>query len=220
LIFSRWLACASALLLSILPAGAQSPREARSAPTGQFDFYVLALSWSPGFCTISGNRSRQCDGDSGLGFVVHGLWPQTEQGYPSFCEPQGRFVPRAVIEDIQGLFPDDNLARYQWRKHGTCSGESPSGYYRAVRQAREMVRIPDSLSRPSQDAKVMPAEIERAFMAVNPGLRPDMLSVSCGRRVLQEVRVCLTRDLKGFRQCPEVDRDSCRAGEIAVPSVQ
>jgi hypothetical protein len=92
---------------------------------GQFDFYVLALSWSPGFCEISGSRSRQCDPGSGLGFVVHGLWPQNEGGYPSFCEPGGRFAPRAAVEEARGLFPDDNLARYQWRKHGTCTGEAP-----------------------------------------------------------------------------------------------
>jgi ribonuclease T2 len=187
---------------------------------GQFDFYVLALSWSPGFCEISGRRSRQCDDGSGLGFVTHGLWPQYETGYPSFCEPSGRFAPSAVVEQTKGLFPEDNLARYQWRKHGTCSGESPSGYFRAVRKARERVRIPDSFDGLAANPKVLPAEIEKAFMKANPGLRPDMISVSCGRRILREVRICLDRNLQGFRQCPEVDRDGCRAGEITVPAVR
>lgn len=187
---------------------------------GQFDFYVLALSWSPGFCEISGSRNRQCDEGAGLGFVVHGLWPQNEQGYPTFCEPSGRFVPRAAIDGAKGLFPDDNLARYEWRKHGTCTGESPSGYFRAVQRAREQVRIPDSLQSVQAETRVMPAEIEQAFMRINPGLRPDMISISCGRRILQEVRICFDKDLRGFRACPEVDRDTCRAGEIAVPAVR
>jgi ribonuclease T2 len=196
-------------------------RETRGAPAGEFDFYVLALSWSPGFCETTGSRRgrKQCEEGNGLGFVVHGLWPQTERGYPSFCEPGGRFVPRAVLEEARGLFPDDNLARYQWRKHGTCAGESPSGYFRAVKRARELVRIPESLQRLQSDAKVMPIEIERAFAAANPGLRPDMMAVSCGRRVLQEIRICLERDLRGFRRCPEVDRSSCRAGEVRIPAV-
>jgi ribonuclease T2 len=187
---------------------------------GQFDFYVLALSWSPGFCEISGSRHQQCDAGSGLGFVVHGLWPQNEQGYPSFCEPSGRFVPRAAMDGAKGLFPDDNLARYQWRKHGSCSGESPSGYFQAVQRARERVRIPDGFRGLSSGAKVLPPEIERAFINANPGLRPDMISVSCGRRIFQEVRICLDRDLRNFRQCPEVDRDGCRAGEIVIPAVR
>lgn len=187
---------------------------------GQFDFYVLALSWSPGFCEITGTRSAQCDPGRGLGFVVHGLWPQFEEGYPSFCEPSGRLVPRAAVEEANGLFPDDGLARYQWRKHGTCTGENPSGYFRAVRQAREKVRLPEALQSPKAEAKVMPAEIEQAFLKANPGLRPDMISVSCGRRIFQEVRICLTRDLRDFRSCPEVDRNTCRAGEIAVPALR
>jgi len=187
---------------------------------GQFDFYVLALSWSPGFCEISGRRSRQCETGSGLSFVVHGLWPQMEQGYPTFCEPSGRFVPMAALADAKGLFPDDNLARYQWRKHGTCSGESPGGYFRAVQRARDLVRIPDSFTVLRDRSKVLPSEIEQAFMSVNPGLRPDMISVSCGRRIFEEVRICLDKDLRGFLQCPEVDRDGCRAGEILIPAVR
>lgn len=205
-----------------LSAWAQPARETRGAPAGAFDFYVLALSWSPGFCATTGSPDgrRQCEAGSGLGFVVHGLWPQNEQGYPSFCEPGGRFVPRAALEDASGLFPDDNLARYQWRKHGTCTGESPSGYFRAVQRARDLVRIPDGFKNLASGSKVMPTEIERAFAAVNPGLRSDMIAVSCGRRILQEVWVCLDKDLRGFRQCPEVDQGGCRAGDVMVPAVR
>ncbi len=187
---------------------------------GQFDFYVLALSWSPGYCEISGRSGRQCEAGSGLGFVVHGLWPQMERGYPTFCEPSGRFVPTATLAEAKGLYPSDTLALHQWRKHGSCSGESPSGYFRAVQRARERVRIPDIFKALSDRSTVLPSEIERAFMGANPGLRADMVSISCGRRILEEVRICLDRDLKGFRQCPEVDRDGCRSGEIEVPAVR
>lgn len=187
---------------------------------GQFDFYVLALSWSPGYCEISGRKSQQCRAGAGLDFVVHGLWPQRDQGYPSFCEPGGRFVPTAVLTEARGLFPSDNLALYQWRKHGSCSGESPSGYFAAVRRARERIRIPEGFKNLGDRSTVLPSEIEQAFMSANPGLRADMMSVSCGRRILDEVRICLDKDLRGFRSCPEVDRDTCRAGEIAVPAVR
>nr|WP_255616672.1 ribonuclease T2 [Microvirga puerhi] len=194
-------------------------QEARGAPTGAFDFYVLALSWSPGFCEVSarGSERKQCEEGNRLGFVVHGLWPQSDQGYPTFCEPQGRFVPRMVIDQLVDLYPTSNLARYQWRKHGTCSGVSPSEYFALVRKARDRIQIPDSLTASSTETHVMPIEIERAFASANPGLRPDMMSVSCGRRVFQEIKICLDKDLRGFRQCPQVNQDGCRAGEIAVP---
>ncbi|MCB8821586.1 ribonuclease T2 [Microvirga rosea] len=214
------LAVAGAWLFTAFPATAQPMQEARGAPTGAFDFYVLALSWSPGFCEVGarGSERKQCEDGNGLGFVIHGLWPQSDRGYPTFCEPQGRFVPRAVIDQIDGLYPDSNLARYQWRKHGTCSGVSPSEYFALVRKARDRVQIPDGLKGPQAETHVMPIEIERAFANANPGLRPEMMSVSCGRRVFQEIRICLDKDLRGFRQCPEVNEDGCRAGQIAVPA--
>ncbi|WP_246504771.1 ribonuclease T2 [Microvirga antarctica] len=216
---SRLVVAAGLLLSALVPAFGQAMRETRGAAAGNFDFYVLALSWSPGFCETSSTAKEnpQCAPGNGLGFVTHGLWPQSEAGYPSFCEPSGRFVPRAVIEQFSGLFPDENLARYEWRKHGSCTGESPSGYFAAVKAARERVTIPDRLTKLATGSRVMPMEIERAFAEANPGLRPDMMSVSCGRRVFQEIRICLDRDLRNFRQCPEVDRDTCRANEISIP---
>jgi ribonuclease T2 len=221
----RLLAAAGSLLVlfcaSIGAAAAEAPRETRGSPAGQFDFYVLALSWSPGFCEASGGRDRdQCAAGAGLGFVVHGLWPQNEQGYPSFCEPGARSIPRPALEEARGLFPDEGLARHQWRKHGSCMGGSPTDYFRAVRRARDLVRIPESLERPSTSSKALSLEIERAFALANPGLRPEMMAVACGRRIFQEIRICLDRDLRGFRACPEVDRDGCRAGEIAVPAAR
>ncbi|HEX2553648.1 MAG TPA: ribonuclease T2 [Microvirga sp.] len=214
-------ALAAALALTA-PGSAQSTREDRGAPAGRFDFYVLALSWSPGFCEASGDLKgrEQCRTGSGLGFVVHGLWPQHERGYPVFCEPSGRSVSRPALEEAQGLHPDEDLARHQWRKHGTCTGASPAEYFRDTRRARDLVAIPESLKSPRAETRVLPLEIERAFAEANRGLRPEMMAVACGRRVFQEIRVCLDRDLRGFRACPEVDRDGCRAGEITVPPVR
>ena len=69
----------------LAPADAQDRRQ--NAP-GEFDFYVLSLSWSPSFCEAAaerGNTGRsqqaQC-GERPFSFVVHGLWPQYERGYP------------------------------------------------------------------------------------------------------------------------------------------
>jgi len=43
-----------------------------------------------------------------------------------------------------------------------------------------------------------------------------MASVTCAKGYLQEVRVCLSRDLREFRPCPEVTRNSCRIPSIKV----
>lgn len=201
---------------------AQARRDIRGAPAGQFDFYVLSLSWSPGFCAASGSlgEHEQCEAGRKLGFVVHGLWPQNEQGYPTLCSPGGRTPSRPALEEANGVFVEERLARNQWRKHGSCSGLAPADYFRAARRARDMVRIPDRLTQPETLTKALPMEVEQAFVQANPGLRPDMIAVQCGRRIFQEVRICLDKDLRGFRSCTEVDRDGCRGGEITIDAVR
>ncbi|NNM71052.1 ribonuclease T2 family protein [Enterovirga aerilata] len=207
-------AALAGLVALLLPAGPTLAQE-RGRP-GDFDFYVLALSWSPAFCEATGaaRGSRQCDPGRRLGFVVHGLWPQYERGYPTECD--SRPPPRYVVEETSDIFPDAGLARHQWRRHGTCSGLDPGSYFRAVRRAREMVRIPDPLQSLSRDGQTTGASVERAFAEVNPGLRPDMMAVTCRRGELREVRICLEKDLSGFRRCPQVDREACRFGPIRV----
>lgn len=188
-----------------------------SAP-GRFDFYVLALSWSPSFCSSeAGRRSReQCAPGAGNAFVVHGLWPQFERGFPSWCDD--RNPPRYAVEQARGVFPEEGLARYQWRKHGSCSGLSPTAYYNLVRQVKAKVVIPEDLRRPGESLRKDPREIERAFVDANKSLRADMIAVTCTRGQLEEVRICISKDGRDFRTCPDVERNSCRIGNVSVPA--
>ncbi|WP_442753581.1 ribonuclease T2 family protein [Methylocystis sp. JAN1] len=187
------------------------------APSSNFDFYVLALSWSPGFCDSVGGARDQCEPGRGHGFVVHGLWPQYEHGFPSDCDGP-RSPSRIALERANGVFPDERLALYEWRKHGTCSGKSPSDYFADVSRAWEAVTIPAPFVRPTRDQTFTPIDIERAFYNANPRLRPGMMAVACRRDMLEEVRICLSKDLREFRVCPEVVRHGCRQREISVPA--
>lgn len=189
-----------------------------SGPGGNFDFYVLSLSWSPTFCAQEGQDrgSAQCEAGRRIGFTVHGLWPQYSAGYPSNCPAGERAVPRATLDGIRDLFPDSGLARYQWRKHGSCSGADPDSYFRATRQAAGKVRIPDRLKNMSGPLSMQAIDIERAFSAANPGLRSDMMRVMCRRGALQEVRVCFDRDIRGFASCGKVERGNCGFTDVAI----
>ena len=197
------------------PRGASVP--------GRFDFYVLALSWSPGFCATGGGddgkRRDQCRPGADIGFTVHGLWPQYERGYPSDCPGAGR-LDRGALAQTDGVYPAEGLARYEWRKHGTCSGLSPSAYFAAAKGARDAVTIPAALIEPYGDQRLAPADVERAFVQANPRLRPGMLAAICRRGTLEEVRVCFTRDLRAFQACPEVVREGCRDAALSVPAVR
>ncbi len=196
----------------------QSRPVGTSIAPGRFDFYVLALSWSPSFCMNSDRKTAQCDVGAKNAFVLHGLWPQFERGFPSDCDSR---APSAIaMQAARGVWPDDGLARYEWRKHGTCSGKPAQEYFADAKRAKESVEIPDELVAPKRQLSMSPNEIQRAFMDANPRLRAGMMAVQCQRGVLQEVRVCLSKDLRDFRACPDVVRAGCRTQNISVPPVR
>src|SRR5689334_8775518 len=105
------------------PAPAPDRRVGGPLASGDFDYFTLALSWSPGFCAVSGGPrdAEQCE-RGGLGFVVHGLWPQRARGLIENCEAGLRPPARADVAAVRDLFPTEGLARYEWRKHGGCTG--------------------------------------------------------------------------------------------------
>ncbi|WP_188611217.1 ribonuclease T2 family protein [Chelatococcus reniformis] len=207
------LAIALALGLAA-PVAAQRSSASRGAPAGQFDYYLLALSWSPGFCAAGGAEKgrSQCDLGRQLGFVVHGLWPQyAGNGYPSECAPAARFPSRLALEGADGVFPDRGLARHEWRIHGTCSGKSPTDFFADVRRARDAVTIPAAFKTSPDTQRWTVLDLKRAFVAANPGLRTDMMDVSCRRGALQEVLICFSKDLRAFTPCGERGPPRCRA---------
>lgn len=193
-----------------------APAQAQS-----FDYYILALSWSPAWCADKGDArdAGQCAPGANPGFVVHGLWPAQSNGNsPTECGPQNRNPTRMALNIAEEVYPSVGLARYQWRKHGTCSGLDPSSYFNAVKTARALVTIPPQLRAPSSDLHTVPQSVERVFAEANPGLRADMMQVACRRDTLTEVRLCVGRDLKSFVTCPAIQRSECRARDITIPA--
>nr|CAD6611624.1 ribonuclease [Rhizobium sp. TCK] len=192
------------------------------ARSQSFDFYVLSLSWSPTYCATQkdASRSPQCDSDEDFRFVVHGLWPQHENGYPEFCpsrEPQR--VPRSVGNIVFDIMPSMGLIGHQWRKHGRCSGLTQRGYFSATRQAFERIRIPPKLSDGEVRLTLPAADIERSFVAANPGMSTSGIAISCEGQRLKEIRICLTKEFR-FRDCAEVDRGGCRLDRVELPPAE
>ncbi len=198
--------------------------EAAGEP-GRFDYYVLTLSWSPTYCETEGRgrNEPQCSGGRPYAFVLHGLWPQYERGWPEDCPTSKRpFVPEALIRDMLDIMPARGLVIHEYRKHGTCSGLTPAEYFAASRRLFESLKIPARYLKPTAPITVSPQQIEDDFIATNAGLDRDMIAVACGRgKRLREVRICYTKDL-ALRACGpnEEQRKLCALDAIVLPPVR
>jgi ribonuclease T2 len=199
-------------------------QDRRQGEPGHFDFYVLALSWSPSYCEAAQNRAphgaadQQCAGRP-FAFVVHGLWPQYERGFPSYCQVPAPRLDRNIVGGMLDLMPSPRLVFNEWDRHGTCSGLSPRAYFETVRKARAVVKIPPVYLELDKPITVTPGGVVEAFVKANPGLPRAAMAVSCDGKRLTEVRVCLGRDFS-FRACTEIARRACRVDKIAMPAVR
>ncbi|MBB4142562.1 ribonuclease T2 family protein [Rhizobium rhizoryzae] len=217
-IFSKLIAL-TALAASTFAIAPQTRAEDKA---GAFDFYVLALSWSPTFC--SGERGQkspqQCGTDKKFSFIVHGLWPQNESGYPQSCaSSEPRTVPDAVGRPYFDIMPSMGLIGHQWRKHGTCTGLSQKDYLEKIRSAYNKIKLPQDLTSLTTAGTFSAEVIEQKFTEINPGLTADSIAVNCEASKFEEVRICMTKDL-GFRPCTQVDRGGCKIKRITVPPAQ
>lgn len=194
------------ILALFAPLGAH----AQSDRAGVFDYYVMALSWSPNWCELTGDarRSPQCEDGTGNGWILHGLWPQYTRGYPTYCKTGQRAPSRAQTAAMADIMGTGGLAWHQWKKHGVCSGLSAKDYFALSREAYARVSRPEVFRKLDRDIALPAAVVEEAFLKANPALTPEGLTITCKRGHIQEARVCLSRELD-FIPCGEDVRRDC-----------
>lgn len=176
---------------------------------GDFDYYVMSLSWSANWCALEGDAqgSPQCDPEAGFGWILHGLWPQYDRGYPTFCASNERPPSRSDTAAMADIMGTAGLAWYQWRKHGVCAGLSSDDYYAISRAAYGRITRPAVFRALNREVSLPASLVEEAFLRDNPALQADQITITCKAGYIQEARICLTRDLE-FRNCgQDVIRD-------------
>jgi ribonuclease T2 len=194
---------------------------AEGEKAGEFDYYVMALSWSANWCALQGDArgEDQCLPGKGLTFTLHGLWPQYEAGWPDFCRSTTRDPSRGQSAEMADIMGSAGLAWYQWKKHGRCSGLAAMEYFAKSRKAFGSVEQPDVFAKINKTLKVPAEVVEEAFLAANPGLSRDMITVTCKAGMIQEVRMCLTKDLEPRRCGADTIRD-CTLQDAVLGAVR
>lgn len=207
--------------IALVIALAASLARADGEKAGDFDYYVLALSWNASWCAIEGDArgADQCDAKHDHGFTLHGLWPQYEDGWPAYCRTAHRDPSRTATRAMADIMGSGGLAWHQWKKHGRCSGVSAEDYFRLSRLAYDRVRRPEIFRRLPRDVSVPPNVIEEAFLEADPDLRAEGVTITCRDGYAVEARICLTRDLTP-RICGRDTRRDCAMRSVLLPKMR
>jgi ribonuclease T2 len=201
------------LILAAWPAWAGGEK------AGAFDYYVLSMSWSPTWCDLEGDArgSPECDGTGDFGWVLHGLWPQNEIGWPSDCWAWRLDPSRADTAAMADIMGSAGSAWHQWQKHGRCSGLSADDYFAAARAAYEAVNRPEVFRHLPETVQLPARVVEAAFLEANPGWEADMLTITCKRNRIEEARLCLTKAFQPRVCGADVVRDCSMEDAIMAP---
>jgi ribonuclease T2 len=226
---------AGLLLTSVLlsPTAADARRKSAPKPRpqkvdrnvpGKFDYYALTLSWSPDYCAAKGSQDpQQCGEGRQLGFVLHGLWPQFNQGWPQDCTTEA--FDSKMLQQFPDLYPSKKLYTHEWEKHGTCSGLSQSQYHTLAQTLKNNVAIPTAYSQPAKPFRTTLTKLKQDFIQANPGMSADSVAPTCSGsgRFLQEVVVCHSKEGQPGTCSAEVlkrSSRSCGQSDLLVRSVR
>jgi len=218
---AAWINTALAAAFAMFAAAAVQARHHhattnRSGQAGQFDYYVLSLSWAPTYCLTHTDDGDECSG-KGYGFVLHGLWPQYDAGgYPENCPAQFDLSADAATKG-RTLYPSERLMQHEWREHGTCSGLDAREYFNTAHRATAVVKIPAAMEAPRSEQRLTAERIANLFQGSNPQLPEGAMTLTCSRAELSEIRVCLTRDLKP-RSCGRGVHSNCPRVPLNIPA--
>jgi ribonuclease T2 len=180
---------------------------AATATGKPYDFYLLTLSWSPEYC-VSNPGAVECK--QHLGFIVHGLWPQNNDGtYPKNCGSR----PGPSTSDWQGLFTTASLATHEWTTHGVCTPYDAATYFGLIRKAFAEVKIPADFSGTSEPPSDPPATIITDFAGSNPTFPQASIALSCANNRLTAMEFCMDKDLHP-EACQAVK--TCHANAVKI----
>ena len=202
-----FLACLAVTIMLLLMGSAAHAQQA--APPGTFDYYLLTLSWSPSYCATHRGPAAKEECAQRRGFIVHGLWPQNENGtWPAFCREVPP-VPKPIVAHELPVMPNATMIGHEWEKHGSCTTMTADAYFTALDHAFAGFHIPERLEKPKHALSLPLTDAKRLVTEANPGLSANMLALRCGQRgELDELRICLDTAFHP-RACGRDEADAC-----------
>jgi ribonuclease T2 len=179
---------------------------------GDFDYYLLALSWAPNYCAgHPSHHSSECKIGGHNAFVLHGLWPQANSGAPPMSCSTASPVASDTVDHMLNYMPSRGLIQHEWEKHGTCTGLAAQDYFAKVEQAFKNVHVPEQYPRLEHEQQFNVSDLEKSFAEANHA-PPEVFRVSCHAGALVSVEICVDKNLR-YQSCTQSVRE-CPANQV------
>jgi ribonuclease T2 len=204
---------APAITVPAMPAAPDGP--ARSLPITS---YTLALTWAPDVCARNPASNLECRGKTArFGFVLHGLWPDSDNGtWPQWCptrSPATAQVPAYVVRHMVCTTPSVDLIAHEWGKHGTCMAPNPQTYFTQSSRMFHALHMPD-MATLARRSGLTAGALRAAFADANPRYPRKSIGVMLGQDgSLQELHLCHDRS---FRPTACAMRGAADTAEITI----
>lgn len=178
-----------------------------------FDYFTLAVTLTPAFCDLNPEQRNSVQCRERMPVNAHGLWPERSGGRaPEYCRGEPFTVSQTNEKLLRRIMPDAGLRRYQWEKHGRCSGLSADQYFSTLTREFDGVRWPERFKSKGKDVTIERGTLVAEIARLNPGIAESGLVLRCSGKerppLLTELRVCLSRD-GGASPCKGSSRSNC-----------
>ena len=199
-------------------------REQRQHQPGQFDFYVLALSWSP--IVLPGQRrarprsraSNAARGPIPSSCMACGRNTSAASRAAARCRRRGSTAN--IMSSMLDLMPAPRLVYQPVGRARHLQRPRRPGLFRSGAQgAQRGENSRTAMRRSRRRSRSIPTRSRRPSSRPIPACRAAAVAVTCDSTRLSEVRICMSKDLK-FRDCAEIDRRACRRDELIMPPVR
>lgn len=167
------------------------------AEASRFDYYTLAVTLTPAFCDLNPEKRNSVQCRERMPVSVHGLWPERFQGRPpEYCDGHEFAVSQSNEKLLRRIMPDAGLRRYQWKKHGRCSGLAADRYFSMLTREFDELKWPEQFRARGRDVDIGRDVLLAELLRINPGVQLKGVVLRCSGKgrppLLTEVRLCLS----------------------------
>jgi ribonuclease T2 len=183
--------------------------------------FTLIIRMTPAACALDPElqKLRQCQ--DGFTLTISSLQAERASGKRlENCSRDQTSLSPLQERVVERVMPDKQLRDEDWQRNGSCTGMTPTLYFRTIATYAQRLKIPSELASP-RDTVLTKSYIINKLQQLNPGLTDKSILLRCtaesGREfpVLTELRSCYNTQGQ-YDACPVYIKSNCPSSVVIL----